>query len=72
MESLSLGLGSQRAALRAQHKMLGRGPKGGEVASEGVGAGSAVTLHPCFGGHVVYSHWSWWSHGRGSGVVRSA
>lgn len=52
--------------------MSGRRPEGGEVATEGTGAGTSVTLSPCFGGHVVYSHWSLGGHRRSSGVVRSA
>lgn len=39
-------------------KMLGEKTEGGEVDTEGGGAGDAVTLYHCFGVHVVYSHWS--------------
>lgn len=52
--------------------MLGEKPEGGEVDTEGGGAGEAVVLYHCFGAHVVYSHWSRWSRGRGREVARSA
>lgn len=54
----------KKAFRDSNSKVLGERPEGGEVDTEGQGASVDVTIYPCFGAHVVYSHWSEWSRGR--------